>query len=73
MGLIMALASPNTSAAVRAAMKPLTVTPGRRYAEARMTSVDIIQLISIGISFVNSFSISAVITIFTRLRNVIGV
>ena len=70
-GLRIALAKPRTSAAVRAARKLSTVTPGSRYAEAKMASEEIIQLINIGISFVNSFYISTIIAIFSRLWNFI--
>ncbi|KKU18925.1 MAG: hypothetical protein UX77_C0001G0022 [Parcubacteria group bacterium GW2011_GWA1_47_11] len=72
-GFKMALASPSTRAAVRAAIKLLTDTPGSKYAEAKITSVDIIQLISIGIGLINCFSVCAVVAIFSRLRNLVRI
>ena len=64
-GFKMALANPSTMAAVKAAIKLLTDIPGRKYGEARITSVDIIQLISIGIFFTNGFDVPTIITIFS--------
>ena len=66
-GFKMALASPSTRAAVRAAIKLLTDTPGSKYAEAKITSVDTVQLISIGIGLINCFSVCAVVAIFSGL------
>ncbi len=71
MGFRIALANPSTRAALRAAIKLSTVTPGKRYAETRMANEDIIQLISIGIRFVSSFYISTIIAIFSRWWNTI--
>ena len=65
MGFRIALANPRTMAAVRAAIRLSTITPGRRYAEARIARLDIIQLISIGIFFTNGLDVSTVIAIFS--------
>jgi len=43
-GLRIAFTSPRTNAATRAAIKPSIVTPGRMYAAATITRVDISQL-----------------------------